>query len=130
MPPIFAPFIFGIGLLREIKLLFDDRRYRALVFWMVILIIGGTFFYNRIEGWGFIDSFYFTIVTLATVGYGDFAPTTPVSKLFTSVYIVLGIGFFLSFVNLLAQERNKLYEERENRNDDGAVILPPGSTED
>jgi len=39
-----------------------------------------------------LDAFYFTVVTISTVGYGEIYPTTPTSKIFTSVIILVGIG--------------------------------------
>jgi len=39
-----------------------------------------------------LDAFYFTVVTLSTVGYGEIYPVTPESKLFTSILILIGIG--------------------------------------
>merc|ERR1719152_595632 len=34
----------------------------------------------------FIDAFYFTVVVISTVGYGDLTPTTTTTKAFTCVY--------------------------------------------
>jgi hypothetical protein len=42
-----------------------------------------------------VDALYFSVVTLTTVGYGDFAPQTDLGKLFTAVYVRLGIGILL-----------------------------------
>ena len=50
----------------------------------------------------FVDAVYFSVVTLTTVGYGDFAPQTDVGKLFTAVYVLVGIGILLTFVTPLA----------------------------
>jgi voltage-gated potassium channel Kch len=36
------------------------------------------------------------VVTLATVGYGDFVPTTPLGKIFTIFYILVGITIFIA----------------------------------
>ncbi|CAN5863566.1 hypothetical protein BH23ACT4_BH23ACT4_07370 [soil metagenome] len=55
-----------------------------------------------LEGWSWVDSFYFTVVTLTTVGYGDLAPSGDISKLFTVFLIVAGVGFILAFLNFLA----------------------------
>ena len=38
-------------------------------------IVGALFFCN-VEGWTIIQSVYFTTVTITTVGYGDFSPST------------------------------------------------------
>jgi len=55
-----------------------------------------------VEGWSLLDAFYFSVMTLTTVGYGDFSPSTTAGKLFTIVYIFVGIGIILGFLNLIA----------------------------
>ena len=62
---------------------------------VIILLSIGTLYYNQIEGWSYVDSVYFSTMTLTTVGYGDLVPTTDASKIFTSVYSVFGIGIML-----------------------------------
>lgn len=64
----------------------------------------GTVFYRLAEDWSWIDSFYFTVVTLTTVGYGDLAPTTALSKLFTVFLILVGVGFILGFLDFLVRQ--------------------------
>ncbi len=61
----------------------------------------GTCVYHFAEGWSWIDSAYFSVITLSTVGYGDFYPQTDIGKLFTIFYIIIGIGIILSFINSL-----------------------------
>jgi len=57
----------------------------ALIILLTIFIIG-TVGFHFIEGWSFVDSFYFTITTLSTVGYGDFAAETTAGKFFAVFY--------------------------------------------
>lgn len=65
-------------------------------------VIGvGTVFYRVVEGWSWVDSVYFTVVTLTTVGFGDLHPTHDISKLFTIVFILVGVGFILAVLNYL-----------------------------
>lgn len=67
------------------------------------LILLATVFYWLVEGWSLLDSAYFAVVTIATVGYGDFAPQTSIGKLFTIGYIFCGIGIFVAAVSAVAQ---------------------------
>ena len=50
-----------------------------------------------------MDALYFTVVTLTTVGYGDFVPTRVVSKLFVIGYIVIGLGLMGSFLGIVGE---------------------------
>lgn len=60
---------------------------------MIPTIIGvGVVGYSFLLNLPLLDAFYFTIVTISTVGYGEIYPTTPASKLFTSFLILVGIG--------------------------------------
>ncbi|MGB0255380.1 MAG: potassium channel family protein, partial [Flavobacteriaceae bacterium] len=54
-----------------------------------------------IEGWSWLDSLYFSVITLTTIGYGDFSPQTNLGKLFTMAYIIIGVALILGFVNTL-----------------------------
>jgi len=65
-----------------------------------------------------LDSFYFTVVTLATVGYGDLSPTTPASKIFTVIYIFLGVSIFVTFVGMLARDRQSIFNKRSGLKSD------------
>lgn len=75
-----------------------DPEFRALFAVLVGLLLSGTLFYTTVEGWAVIDSLYFSVMTLATVGYGDLAPSTDLSKIFTVMYVIVGAGVFLGFI--------------------------------
>lgn len=66
---------------------------------LAVLLTGGTFFYRHNENWSYLDSLYFSVTTLATVGFGDLHPTSPFSKIFTMVYIFMGVGLVLYVLN-------------------------------
>jgi len=86
----------------------QDREFRALFTWVVTVIVIGTVFYSRVEGWRTLDALYFTIITLTTIGYGDFAPQTDAGKIFTMVYIFVGLSLISGFIILLGEHSKKL----------------------
>ncbi|MBP1747850.1 MAG: hypothetical protein H6Q52_389 [Deltaproteobacteria bacterium] len=73
---------------------------RLKVFLVVFLtvMIFGTVGFMYIEKKSLIDSAYFVIVTMATVGYGDIHPTTDLGKGLAVVIIVMGVGTFLGVI--------------------------------
>jgi hypothetical protein len=61
-------------------------------------MVFGTIGFSFIEGKTIIDSAYFVVVTMATVGYGDVHPVTVLGKIFAIVVIVMGVGTFLGVI--------------------------------
>jgi len=74
----------------------SDKDSRPVFYWAGGMLLGGVLVYHWLEGWSYIDALYFCVVSLATVGYGDFTPTTPLGRLFTIFYLVNGIGILLA----------------------------------
>jgi voltage-gated potassium channel len=70
---------------------------------ILILIVIGTAGFHFIEGWNVLESFYTTVMTLTTIGYGDFAPKTRGGMLFTVMLVIFGVGTMLYTVGLVAQ---------------------------
>ena len=63
-----------------------DKDSRLVFYWVVVFLVVGTLVFHWLEGWSLLDSFYFSVISLSTVGYGDLSPTTPATKLFTVFY--------------------------------------------
>jgi hypothetical protein len=117
MAILLAAFAAMTGFFRGLSGLMKDTQYRAGAIWLLLLLLIGTTFYHLEEGWSWLDALYFSVVTLSTVGYGDLGPTTPLSKIFTMVFILLGISIFVSFASMLAQERATLHKQRKQSAD-------------
>ena len=45
-----------------------------------------------LEGLPFFDAMYMTVMTVATVGYGDIVPRTVAGRAFTMLLVVTGVG--------------------------------------
>ena len=87
-----------------LDILFDSRTRPVLIYVTFIVMIGAILF-HWLEGWGWIDSFYFVIITLTTIGYGDFTPSTPLTKLITIFYGVNGVVVLLAFFDIIRRYR-------------------------
>lgn len=95
-----------------------DPEFRILLYSLLLLLGGATFFYTSIEHWSIVDSLYFSIMTMSTIGYGDLAPTTDMSKLFTIVFAVLSIGVFAAVVSkivVITLEQKKQRQKNKNQ---------------
>lgn len=91
-----------VRLFNSVRRSLADPEFRALLAMLGLLLLGGTVFYSRVEGWPMLDALYFAVATLSTTGYGDLAPTTNAGKIFTIVYIALGVGVFAALVGKIA----------------------------
>lgn len=88
--------------LRAIRYAVRAPEAQALMATTAVVLVGGTLFYMFAEGWSVIDALYFSVITLATIGYGDLTPTTDLAKLFTVFYVLIGIGLLASTVATIA----------------------------
>jgi len=84
---------------------FRNKAYRALTISAVVILINGMIIYHFVEGWRWLDSLYFSVITLTTVGYGDFSPKTDFGKIFTMIYVLTGIGIIFGFINTFHKHR-------------------------
>lgn len=89
----------------------DD--YRDLLVTTFLTLATGSVVYHYVEGWKWLDCIYFSIITLTTIGYGDFSPQTDVGKAFTIIYIIMGVGIILSFINTVYLHYQ---DEKANKN--------------
>lgn len=99
----------------------------ALVGLTTSIVIIGMIFYHHVEHFDYIDALYFSVITLTTVGYGDFSPSTDIGKIFTIVYIIVGIGILMAFIDTLSQrlvasKMHHMAERQKERSDKDATI--------
>lgn len=91
-----AFFLNALRLLRAIARSWGDPHFKGGLVLCVLMLVSGTVFYSSVEGWHWIDALYFCAATLSTVGYGDLTPHTQIGKLFTVIYIFVGVGVFVA----------------------------------
>eukprot|EP00931_Biecheleriopsis_adriatica_P056881 TRINITY_DN33737_c0_g1_i1.p2 TRINITY_DN33737_c0_g1~~TRINITY_DN33737_c0_g1_i1.p2 ORF type:complete len:194 (-),score=37.66 TRINITY_DN33737_c0_g1_i1:9-590(-) len=71
----------------------------GVLFLFAGLHIVGMVTFASVENWGWIDSLYFTTVTLSTVGYGDIVPETAMGRKITALFALMGVPFFATLVS-------------------------------
>jgi len=94
---------------------FDKFFYRYLLTLALLALGIGTVFYHLVEHFSWLNAYYFSTVTLATVGYGDFVPHTNAGKIFTTFYIFFGIGIITSFITYTMRRRAVRVTNRRER---------------
>ncbi|MFC1887140.1 potassium channel family protein, partial [Thermodesulfobacteriota bacterium] len=101
-----------------------DLRFRLKILIVVLLFVLtlGTLGFIWVEDLSPIDAFYFTIVTIATVGYGDIHPASGPGKAMALVLIICGVGTFLGVIaNATEMIMNR--REKQNRMEKTQVVL-------
>ena len=112
-----------------LRSMFRDREGKVILLWAVAQITLGTVVYMWLEHWSPVDAAYFSVVTLATVGFGDLHPTTDAAKIFTIVYILFGLGILAAFISELTKHRAAVLA-RLRSHDLASVIDPRPVTAD
>lgn len=92
----------------------DALKSRLRVFLVVLLVVVVLAILGLmiIEDLSLADALYFTIVTVATVGYGDIHPATLGGKILAVVLIITGVGTFLG---VLANATEIMLNRRERK---------------
>ena len=110
------------------RLMLRETETRIIAVAALLTIAIGSLVYMEIEGWSPLDAVYFCVVTLATVGYGDLHPTTPLGRAFTILYILVGVGILAAFITGLAKSTDG--PGRSDRRAPRARVRPSGRDRD
>lgn len=122
--PVLGLIAIGRFFLRITAALWRKQEVRGLLLIVFITILSGTWFYHQFEPtittW--VDAYYFTVITLTTIGYGDFSPTTPLTKIFTTLYVFIGLGIIAGLIGLVGEtmieDANRTRAKRNTRTED------------
>lgn len=115
-----------------------QRRLVAALVLILTLVGGGTLGYMLLEGWSVLDALYMTVITMATVGYGETRPLSDAGRGFTIALIITSLmlaGYAVStlaafiaegeFARLL-RERNM--DQRISKLDNHIILCGAGRT--
>ena len=80
------------------------RGVRNAILLLVAVVTVGTVGYMVFEGWGFLDAFYMTVISITTAGYNEVRQLDTSGRLWTMLVLVSGIGILfygiVAFVEL------------------------------
>jgi voltage-gated potassium channel len=79
------------------------KRLAVAIIALLSILCLGTVGFHYLEGWSLPESLYATVVTLSTVGYGDFIPHSREGMMFTVFLIIVGVGTMLYTVGLITE---------------------------
>jgi voltage-gated potassium channel len=79
------------------------KHFLISVILIVLILIIGMSGYMLIEGWSALDSIYMTVITLATVGYGEVHAVSELGRIYTIALIFIGVSYFLYVVGAMMQ---------------------------
>ena len=99
----------------SMKDVWKDVEFRILFVLIMLLLLTGAIFYSEVEGYDLIDSLYFSVMIMSTIGYGELTLSTSTAKIFTIVYAFVSIGVFITIgskVVLLFVERSKVSQKK------------------
>lgn len=109
-------FALATNVLRLIKAIFkswDVPRFKTGLALAVLILLSGTLFYRHVEGWSWVDCLYFCALTVSTVGSTELAPQTDLGKVFTVLYIFVGVGVFINLFMQFARALLKIERQQD-----------------
>jgi voltage-gated potassium channel len=116
-------FPFAEGLIRRIRAELKEpvRQLQLSLALLFGLIVVGTVGYILLEGMTFVEAVYMTIITLATVGFGEVRELDTPGMIFTTGLIVVGVGTAAWAISnaaevMLGQTFWRSVQRRRNRN--------------
>uniref|UniRef100_A0A3Q0SZT4 Potassium channel, subfamily K, member 4a n=1 Tax=Amphilophus citrinellus TaxID=61819 RepID=A0A3Q0SZT4_AMPCI len=87
----------------------------------LIFLAVPTVVFQKVEDWSFLESLYFVVITLTTVGFGDYVPGTRLFsssrevqlffKLLVLLWIVFGLAYFASILTMIGKWLRVLSEK-------------------
>ena len=112
--------------IREIYILLKKERFFKILGIACIVILYGALaiylsdrYYLTKGTGGILDAVYWAVVTIASVGYGDIVPLSPLAKVFAMILILTGMGV----VSLVTATIASIFVERKIREGEGLETI-------
>ena len=80
------------------------------LFVLVVFLIIPANIYAYIEGWSYLNAFYYCFISLSTVGLGDYVPGDEIQqnhrhlyKIFSTLYLILGVTSMVWLLQIFSE---------------------------
>jgi voltage-gated potassium channel len=90
----------------------NSFKFMSFLCGLVVIIVAGTAGFVAVEGFSIIDAFYFSVVTITTVGFGDLHPVSGAGKVLAVMLILMGVG---TFTGMVASAAEMFLNQRERK---------------
>ena len=83
-----------------------ERHFLPLILFLLatlLLLILGTIVLSIVEGWSLLDSFYMTLITITTVGFGEVHPLSEKGRFITMLILMGGVTTISIGVSIIAR---------------------------
>lgn len=104
------PRVHNISVLQYTSMERPFSRMRSYLFLLLAVLVLGTLSIMVAEDLSPINAFYFVVVTIATVGYGDIVPQSIYGKIIAVLLIIAGVGTFIAIFAEMFWLRDKIRE--------------------
>lgn len=78
-------------------------RVKLSLFGVFLVLLVGTLFFNGNEGWGWLNSLYWCVCLMTTIGYGDMLIQYESTRVFAIFYIYISVLTFAVTINNIAE---------------------------
>jgi len=93
---------------QALKSIWASEQSRNILIAGAWLLVAGTISFAIIESLAPLDAFYFSFITLTSIGYGDIVPQTDLGKTAAVIYGLVGLGVFAALIGTIAAQRPHL----------------------
>ena len=89
----------------------DNLPMMPILIFIIFYFTVGAILFSNWEKWTFLEGFYFSFITLTTIGFGDFVPGNSIKEgsddgnaklIIACIYLLMGMAIFSMAINLMA----------------------------
>ena len=94
----------AVRLLRALGVAVKEKVFLSLLTTLLLINVSGVLFYTSVEGWSYVEAIYFSWISLIPTSIDiGYAPVTTFGKIFTMMYLVVGVGLMISLLAMIAK---------------------------